>query len=160
MTKIERFENLLLSLWVGAMAGIGYIAAPVLFKLLDDRKVAGALAGEMFSLIGILGLIVGLLLLLSYVFKLKLMAMREWRFWVLLLMFFLVITSQFIIQPYMAELKLQGLIEGSQEAKRFGMMHGVSSTLYLVTNLFGMLLIVLGLHPRGKRLRAKDISQF
>lgn len=160
MTKIERFENLLLSLWVGAMAGIGYIAAPVLFKILDDRKLAGALAGEMFSLIGILGLIVGLLLLLSYVLKLKLMAMREWRFWVLLLMFFLVIASQFVIQPYMAELKLQGLIEGSQEAKRFGMMHGVSSTLYLLTNLFGMLLIILGLHPRGKRLRAKDISQF
>lgn len=159
MTKLTRIENLLLSLWVGSMVGIGYIAAPVLFRTLDDRKLAGSLAGEMFSIVGLVGLILGLVLLVSYITKFKALAVREWRFWFLASMFALVVASQFIIQPYMAELKLQGLVEGSQAAKRFGMMHGVSSILYLMTTLFGAVLIVLGLQPQAKRLRASDLNQ-
>jgi hypothetical protein len=159
MSRLSRIENLLLSLWIGSMVGIGYIAAPVLFRLLDDRKLAGTLAGEMFSIVGLAGMIIGLLLVGSYVLNHKLAATREWRFWVLCAMLIIVILSHFVVQPYMAELKLQGLVEGSKAAKHFGMMHGVSSIMYLITNLLGALLIIMGLQPRARRVRASDLNQ-
>ena len=64
MNKLEGMERLLLSLWVGIMVGVGYIATPVLFKVLDDRKMAGGLAGEMFHVVTIIGLIFGGILFL------------------------------------------------------------------------------------------------
>jgi hypothetical protein len=38
-----------LTLWVGGFWAIGYLAAPMLFYNLDDRMLAGMLAGKMFT---------------------------------------------------------------------------------------------------------------
>ena len=57
MNKLERLENLLLAVWGGTLIGIGYIAAPILFKALDDRALAGNLAGQMFHIIMLEGLV-------------------------------------------------------------------------------------------------------
>lgn len=152
-----RLENLVLSLWVGSMVGIGYIAAPVLFKMLDDRQLAGALAGQMFKIVSIGGLILGLLLVLSIVLSLKHKVLGEWRFWLLTIMLALVGASLFVIQPMMADLKAGGLAPGSDLARKFGMMHGVSSVMYLITTLSGMLLLFLGLRSSRIRLSASDI---
>jgi len=145
MTKLEGMERLLLSLWVGIMVGIGYIAAPVLFKVLDDRKLAGGLAGEMFHVVTIIGLIFGgILLLLRYKDE-SIEFLKQWRGWLLLLMLCLVATSMFILQPMIAEVKALGISEGSENAKKFGMLHGISSLLYMVTVVSGILLIFFGL---------------
>ena len=45
-----------ITLWVGGLWAIGYIAAPVLFSSLGDRQLAGMVAGKLFSLIGWIGL--------------------------------------------------------------------------------------------------------
>ena len=41
-------DRILLTLWVGSLWAIGYIAAPTLFATLEDRALAGTLAGAMF----------------------------------------------------------------------------------------------------------------
>ena len=43
------------TLWVGGLWAIGYLAAPVLFSALSDKMLAGMLAGRMFSLIEYIG---------------------------------------------------------------------------------------------------------
>ena len=45
-----------ITLWVGGLWAIGYMAAPVLFASLGDRQLAGMVAGKLFALIGWVGL--------------------------------------------------------------------------------------------------------
>lgn len=138
MKYLHAIEKLLLTAWVGGLWAIGYIAAPTLFSVLDDRKLAGALAGEMFHIVNWLGLICGVALLLLLLKRCG----RTWRLWFVLAMVILVANSQFVLQPMMAELKLQGIVPGSDAASRFGMLHGVASILYLLTGLLGMAVVV------------------
>lgn len=138
-------ERILLTLWVGGLWAIGYIAAPTLFAVLDDRQLAGMLAGQMFHIISYIGLVCGVLLLTS-VLKRKGI---QWRAWVLIVMLALVATGEFVLQPMMESLKLQGLIEGSEAKQRFGMLHGIASMIYLVESLLGLALVATGLSPSG-----------
>ena len=45
MPIIKYSERFLLTLWVGGLWIIGYLVTPVLFKTLDNRQLAGELAG-------------------------------------------------------------------------------------------------------------------
>jgi MFS family permease len=134
-------ERVLLTLWVGGLWAIGYIAVPSLFATLDDRQLAGALAGQMFHIISYIGLVCGVLLLVSVLKRLGL----QWRAWVLIVMLLLVATGEFVLQPMMESLKLEGLVEGSDAKKQFGMLHGVASIIYLVESLLGLILVIFGL---------------
>ena len=127
-------ERILLTLWVGALWAIGFIAAPILFAVLDDRALAGTLAGEMFRATAYLGLVCGALLL---IFHYLARPRPRWRFWVLLLMLVLVALGQFVIAPMIAELRTAGLSDSAQ----FGRLHGIASTLYLLTSLCGLGLV-------------------
>jgi hypothetical protein len=69
---------------------------------------------------------------------------RIWQFWVLLVMLILVVNNEFVIQPMMAELKTQGLVEGSEAKSRFGLLHGLSSVAYLLTSILGLVLVAVG----------------
>ena len=124
------------------MWSIGYIAAPTLFAMLDDRKLAGQVAGQMFHIINWLGLVCAAALLLITLKRYG----RIWQFWILLIMLLLVINNEFILQPLMANLKIQGLIEGSAAKSRFGMLHGIASTLYLFISIMGLVLVSVGIH--------------
>jgi len=134
-------DRILLTLWVGALWAIGYIAAPILFTVLDDRQLAGKLAGEMFHIVSYIGLVSGIFLLVSVLKRMGL----QWRAWVLIVMLVLVATGEFVLQPMMESLKLQGLIEGSEAKKQFGMLHGIASTLYMLESLLGLALVTAGL---------------
>lgn len=138
-------ERILLTLWVGGLWAIGYIAAPTLFANLNDRQLAGALAGQMFHIISYIGLVCGVLLLASVLKR----AGLQWRAWVLIIMLVLVATGEFVLQPMMESLKLQGLIEGSEAKKQFGMLHGVASIIYLMESLLGLVLVATGLSVAG-----------
>ena len=138
-------ERVLLTLWVGGLWAIGYVAAPTLFSVLDDKSLAGNLAGQMFHIISYIGLLCGTLLIISVFHRNRL----QWQFWVLLLMLVLVASSEFILQPMMAELKAQGLLEGSPIKKQFGILHGVASTIYLIVSLCGLSLVAFGMGDRS-----------
>lgn len=135
-------EPVLLTLWVGLLWGIGYLAVPVLFSSLDDRMLAGMLAGKMFTAVSFIGLGCGTILLLMSVLAAS-RQMQKFRLPLLVLMLALVAIGEFVLQPMMAELKLQGLVEGSDMAARFGILHGVASLLYLVNSVAGLLLLLV-----------------
>jgi len=150
MTKLERLENLTLAIWVGCMIGVGYIAAPVLFSTLDERQVAGMLAGKMFYIVTLLGLISGGLLLILRYHDVSISFFKQWRGWLLILMLSCVAASMFILQPMIADVKALGLVEGSDAAKKFGMLHGVSSLLYMASVVSGSILIFMGIRTPAR----------
>lgn len=137
-------ERLLLTVWVGALVGVGYLAVPVLFHALQDRQLAGALAGQMFGIMGIVSLICGGLLLILAIRAARPVAWwRAWRVWILVAMLIMALIATLVLQPLMASLKSQGLVEGSEIATRFGQLHGISSLLYLATSVCGLVLASL-----------------
>lgn len=144
-------ERLLLTLWIGGMWAVGYLATPVLFNALDDRQLAGMLAGKLFTAINIIGLLAGVLLLLGLLWRSSPLRLANWRLWLLVVMLVLIILSQFGVTPVIVELKTQDMSDPAVAAQ-FARWHGLSSVLYLINSLAGLALVVFGLN--GRRLRA------
>ena len=144
-------ERIALTLWVGGMWITGYLVAPMLFSVLEDRALAGMLAGKMFSAMSYVGLVCAALLLLIHFQKYWFNGWRQWRRWILLAMLLVIVIGEFVLQPMMAELKAQGLDEGSAAQQRFGMLHGISSSLFLFNSLAGLALVIFGLEPDTQR---------
>lgn len=141
----EALYFIVITLWVGGMWAMGYIAAPVLFSSLGDRQMAGMIAGKLFSLIGWIGLGSAAYLLIFLLARWGGAFFRSAVFWMVLLMGLLVAASQFGIQPLMAQLKADALPREVMESvlrDRFATWHGVSSILYLVQSLLGLWLVV------------------
>ena len=144
-------QRILLTLWVGGLWTVGYIVVPMLFHALDDRRLAGELAGRLFGVMNGLGLACGLLLLASVLYHAGREWRRTWQVWALAAMLVLIVAMEFVLQPLMQGLKAanpQGFIQGTSDASRFGRLHGVSAMLYLVTSLIGLVLVIFGLTPR------------
>ncbi|MFC1747654.1 DUF4149 domain-containing protein [Pseudomonadota bacterium] len=140
---LHRGERLILSIWVGGLLSIGYIAVPILFNVLDSRQMAGQVAGQMFFAMNVMGFVCGGLLLALASYLKQGVWIKECRVQILLVMVLNLIVAAFVLQPMMQELKAGGLVVGSQEAKAFGLMHGVSSVLYLINSVLGVWLVVL-----------------
>ena len=133
-------HNMVLVFWVGGLWTTGYIVAPALFNNLDDRRLAGTLAGNIFSIMGWIGLVASLLLLVFYWFSLK----SRWRSAVTLFMGVLVAANLFIVSPELAAIRdaaSGALVPGSEEYQRFGYLHGISSGIFLLISLLGLLLV-------------------
>ena len=134
-----------ITLWVGGLWVIGYIAAPVLFSSLGDRQLAGMIAGKLFSLIGWIGLGSAAYLLLFLLVRQGRQTFKSGVFWLVLSMGLLAAISQFGIQPLMAQLKADALpreVMASVLRDRFAAWHGISSILYLVQSLLGLWLVI------------------
>jgi predicted cobalt transporter CbtA len=132
--------------WVGGLWAMGYMAAPVLFKsLAPDRQMAGMLAGNLFSVIAYAGIVCALYLLALRLSRHGKAALKQSMFWVVGSMLLLTLIGQFGLQPAMASLKAQALpLEVMQSAysSQFKMLHGISSILYLVQSLLGLVLVL------------------
>ena len=131
-------ERLLLTFWAGSLWTVGYVVAPTLFAVLDDRQLAGLLAGRLFEIVAYLGLFCGVLLLIGQVAR---SGWKGWRVYVVLSMLVLTAIGQFVLQPRMAALKSEGIAA----ADRFAMLHGVSSTVFLVVSLLALALVAFGI---------------
>ena len=135
-------ERILITLWVGGLWAIGYLAVPVLFHSLNDRRLAGEVAGQMFGVLGLVGLVCGALLLVRAIYVAGKKWSGAWRVWSLVTMLALVAIGTFVLQPMMQDLKSTGLLPGSAEAARFGQLHGASSIMYMITSLLGLALVI------------------
>ena len=136
---------LLATAWVGGLWAVGYLAVPVLFYTQPDRQLAGELAGQMFTLVGYLGMVCGAYLLIQRIGVFGQAALRQPLFWVVAVMLLITMVIQFGIQPIMADIKTQVLpldVMHSALADRFKMLHGVSSTIYLIQSLLGAFLVI------------------
>lgn len=142
---MKRLPDLLaawaLVLWVGGLWAVGYLAAPTLFYSLDDRMLAGMLAGKMFGYIAWVGLVCGAWLLIFRLGRLGGAALKQGFFWIILAMLLLSLAQQFGIQPILQQLKDQAMPKDVMESlfrDRFAAWHGVSSAVYLIQSLLGL----------------------
>ena len=142
---MKRLPDLLaawaLVLWVGGLWAVGYLAAPTLFYNLDDRMLAGMLAGKMFGYIAWVGLVCGAWLLIFRLGRLGGAALKQGFFWIVLVMLLLSLAQQFGIQPILQQLKDQAMPKDVMESlfrDRFAAWHGVSSAVYLIQSLLGL----------------------
>ncbi len=150
-TITEAFYAIALTLWVGGLWAIGYIAAPLLFAMLSDRALAGNIAGKLFALIAYIGIGCAVYLLLFKLARLGAGALKRAPFWIVLLMLALIAAGQFGITPILDSLKAQALPQHVMESvfrDRFAAWHGVSSVLYLIVSMLGALLVYFEARPR------------
>ena len=136
--------SLLLVFWVGSLLTLGAIAAPVLFSALDDKQLAGMLAGKMFSVGAWVGIVAGVYLLLHRLIRDGAAAFKSLFFWLVLIMWLLTLAGHFGIQPILQNLKNQALplaVMQSVFAYRFSQWHGISRILWILQSALGVALV-------------------
>jgi uncharacterized membrane protein len=134
----------MLVLWIGGMWAIGYVAAPVLFASLDDKQLAGMLAGKLFAWMAWIGIAAAAYLLIYRIARDGGAALKTLFFWGVALMLALILAGHFGVQPILQSLKDQAMPQAVMQsvfADRFRHWHGVSSILYLIQSALGLLLI-------------------
>jgi hypothetical protein len=142
---LSSLERILLTLWVGGIWAVGYLVTPVLFSSLDDRMLAGSIAGRLFGVMSLTGLLCGGLLLLAHLYRDRRSGLRDAYLWVLSVMLVVTAVGEFGIAPLMQQIKYQAngiLMPGSDLHHQFGVLHAVSSTLFLVNSLLGLWLVI------------------
>jgi hypothetical protein len=133
-----------IALWVGGLWAIGAIAAPVLFYRLDDKILAGQLAGHMFTWVAWLGMACAAWLLIHRLGRIGPAAMKQAFFWIVVSMLLLNLAGHFGIQPILQQLKDQALPQDVMQSlvrDRFQAWHGISSVVYLLQALLGLWLV-------------------
>jgi len=141
----DNFALILVTAWVGGLWAIGYLAAPALFYTLDDKQLAGLLAGRMFAWVAYLGLFSAFYLLIHRVMRVGTAALKQGFFWAVVAMLLLTLAGQYGILPILAQLKAQaGAVDVMQSvfADRFRTWHGMASIGYLLESLLGLVLVL------------------
>ncbi len=138
---------LVAALWAGSLWAIGYLVAPTLFATLPDRVLAGAIAGSMFHAMAMLslGCALAMVLLLWRATPGWDARRRHTALALVAAMTLCTVASHFGIQPLMAELKAgagPGGVMESAAKSRFGMLHGISSVIYLVQSALAGWLVI------------------
>ncbi len=136
---------LLVTVWVGSLWTVGYLAAPTLFATLTDRALAGTIAGSLFRVEAWVSVVCGLLLLLILLADRGFAKRRDCVVLVVLMLVCLSV-GYFGLQPYMAALKETAVANGGvmtdAARARFGMLHGVAAVIYLVESVLGLVLVL------------------
>lgn len=142
----HRIVRLLIVIWVGSLLTIGYAAAPTLFATLD-RVAAGTVAAKLFRIEAFVGVFCGVLSL-ALVNQLVRRGVTEYRpvRWLLAGMLACVLVGYFSLQPFMEAMRQAALDAGldvghSAYAARFGLLHGISTVIYVVESLLGLMLV-------------------
>lgn len=142
----QRVFLMIIGIWLGVILGVGYLVAPTLFLSMSDKQVAGAIAGEIFKYTAMFTILVvaGLLIFSHLLFKRNSLVKYRTISRIFILIMFCALLGSFVIQPWMNELKNAAAQSGvsvmsSEHAKMFGRLHGVSSILFLLEALLGLL---------------------
>jgi len=145
--QIQRMFSLISGLWVGSFMTIGFLVVPILFSSLGDRQVAGMVAANLFKVTAYSGVVICAILMVmaNYLVRLQAAQYRLAR-WILLGMLACTVGAAFILIPWMNSLRDQALFLGisvleSTNATLFTRLHGVSSTLFLIQSLLGLVLV-------------------
>jgi hypothetical protein len=130
--NIAFIELLLTTLWLGGTVLIGFVAVPVIFASINDRVLAGMVAGEIFTILRYIsiGIMVALVLLQTRYRNM----LKQWAGRLLIVILLLLLLDQFWLHPAMVELKANGLAK----SERFAQMHHTASTLFSINALLGI----------------------
>lgn len=135
-------ERLLLTLWVGALWSIGYLAVPLAFVNID-ATIAAEYAGKLFFAVNVVGLISGILLLSGKIILMRGKVLQFWRFWVLVGMIIITLLLSTYLQPEMAAIKLvENWRMDDELALQFDRLHLLSRNFYLMLSIAGLLLVL------------------
>jgi uncharacterized Tic20 family protein len=145
--RTQRIFSLISGLWVGSFITIGFLVVPILFSSMGDRQVAGMVAANLFKVTAYSGVLISVVLMLmaSYLVRYHMPRFRLTR-WLLLGMLACAVGAAFIVIPWMNSLRDQALYLGltvreTSDAVLFNRLHGVSSILFMIQSLLGILLV-------------------
>ena len=142
---ISALRDFAIALWAGGLWVVGYLVAPLLFHTLNDRVLAGTLAGKMFSGIAWVGIACGVFLVSYECINLKGAALKRLVFWLVALMLALTLIQQFWLQPFVAALRSAGApVDALNKlpGHSFVFWHGMASVLYLFESLLALVLVL------------------
>lgn len=138
-----------LTLWVGALWAIGYVAAPILFRSIADHGLAGDIAEQQFAIVAWLGIGCSIYLL-GYLFvRNGAAAFKQPSLWLTVLMLMLTLIGHFGVAPVVGSLRSEMARSVIEEVvrSRFQTWHGIASVLWLVQSVLGIALVT----QNGKR---------
>jgi hypothetical protein len=141
---------LIATLWCGSLWTIGYLVAPTLFATLFDRVLAGTIAGSLFRIEAWLSIGAGIVLLALDKLQPQDTVRDRKRLLLIVAMLACALIGYFGLHPFMAALRESagpGGVMAPDVRTQFGILHGVSSALYLVESLLAAGLM-LSLRPR------------
>lgn len=139
-----RLSLIIIALWAGALWMTG-ISAYVLFDTLQDKQMAGMLAGKLFMMVSYIGMVSAFYLLIQRLLQHGTTALKQAFFWAVFVMLLLVLAGHFGIQPILEGLKTQALpadVMQSVFADRFRNWHGVASIAYLIECLLAVVMVL------------------
>lgn len=139
-----RLSLIIITLWAGALWMTG-VSAYVLFDTLQDKQLAGSLAGKLFTVVSYIGLASAFYLLIHRLVQFGTPALKQMFFWAVFVMLLLVLAGHFGIGHILESLKAQALpadVMQSVFADRFKTWHGVASVAYLVECLLAIVMVL------------------
>jgi hypothetical protein len=142
----ESLYWLAVTAWAGSLWTVGLLVAPTLFSVLDDRALAGRIAGVLFDAVAWIGIGCAIWLLVFRMVRFGGAAFRQSFTWIVLLALALLLVGKFGVQTILAELREQALAKEIAESvfrERFGTWHGVSSVLYLLQCMLAVAMVLL-----------------
>jgi Domain of unknown function (DUF4149) len=142
------------TLWVGALWTMGLLIAPMLFRILPDRALAGAVAGRLFSVVAYVGFACAVCLIVLVLARSQRAGNGRLFLWLVVAMAVLTVIGEIGIQPILAELKgAAAPIDVMQSAlrSRFVTWHGIASGVYLLNCALGGVLVLLQNRAAGPR---------
>ena len=141
---LARLNLIIVTLWVGALWMTG-LTAYLLFDSLQDKQLAGNLAGKLFTIVSYIGAVSAFYLLIQRLLDYGTASLKQGFFWAVFFMLLLILAGHFGIQPLLAQLKTDALpndVMQSVFSNRFKTWHGVASVAYLVQCLLGFVLVL------------------
>ena len=134
-------QRVLATAWVGGVWAVGFLVAPALFAVLT-RADAGRVAATIFARLHLFGLVAGGMLIGFVLYEHRRRAFRTRRFWLLTGMILLTAINHFGIAAAMQALRGPGGVIAPSAASQFGLLHGVSSAVFLAVAFLGIWLVV------------------
>lgn len=135
--KLARAAGLLITFWAGSLWAICALVAPTLFRILENRRLAGQLAATFFNALTWIGVAVAtVLLVLNLAGKLALPSGKRLSGRGLILITAgLPLASHLILGPLMDQARAAG------NMARFGMLHGVAGACFVLACISAALLV-------------------
>ena len=142
---VHRALVLLSTAWVGSLWTIGYLVAPTLFKTVPDSAMAGTIAGQLFHVEAWWSVVCAILLTGLHYYQFKNVPR------LVLGMLFCTLIGYFALHPFMAELRASGL-DNPDIRRQFGLLHGISSGIYLLQSVLGAMWVLRGYAPDNREV--------
>lgn len=145
---MQTFPNALRSFlsvfWIGGLWVVGVLVAPILFHQVDNAS-AGRLVAHLTRALAWVGIVAGVYILFHILWEEGLRAFQTLELWLILAMLVLTLINHFAIFPVIDDVKPQmhtaaeGVFGGG-----FQSWQAISSLIYLIQSVFGLIYVVRG----------------